>query len=54
MSRIEGKQKGGRDHLGRRSEAQLELEKLIGETIVHPADKQTGEALRCLNRVFAV
>ena len=47
MTRIEGKQKGGRDHLGRRSEAQLDLEKMIGQTIAHPADKQAGAGLRC-------
>lgn len=50
MSRIEGMQKGGRAHLGRRTEAQLELEKLIEQTIVCPADKQAGGALRCLGR----
>ena len=40
MSRIEGKQKGGRSHLGRRSEAQHQLERQIKQTILHPAEKQ--------------
>ena len=40
MSRIEGKQKGGRGRLGRRSEAQHQLEQQIKQTILHPAEKQ--------------
>lgn len=40
MARIEGKQTGGRGRLGRRSEQQLELEKLIVQTITNPGDKQ--------------